>query len=413
MKFLLYSLNYSPELTGIGKVNDELCQFLLKNGVAVEAVVAPPYYPAWKIQKGYTNLKYTVEYNNGVTVYRCPIYVPKKLNNFKRIIHLLSFALSSSIALFKRVLHKPDVIFLVQPTIICAPLTIFLGKLFNIKIVMHVQDFEIDALLGLSNNKDSNSFSMKILRYFELFLISKFHAVSTISITMLERLIEKGVKREDTLLFPNWSDINQISPYVEFKNYKKKFNFSSEDRIILYSGNIGEKQGLEIILDAASIIKSTNVKFLIVGTGAKSQEIERLAKERGLTNVVFFPLQPIDELPKLLAMADIHLVIQRKGIADAVLPSKITNILAAGGHAIVTAEAETELGKLDKAYPGIYYRIEPEDVYSLTCAIEELLSRNLNIHNHIARSYAEKLLNKDVIISNFLVELKKMLPISD
>ncbi|SUG87839.1 glycosyltransferase [Salmonella enterica subsp. enterica] len=83
-----------------------------------------------------------------------------------------------------------------------------------------------------------------------------------------------------------------------------------------------------------------------------------MARERSLPNIKFLPLQPYDVLPALLKMGDCHLVVQKRGAADAVLPSKLTNILAVGGNAVITAEPHTELGQLCARYPGIAVCVE-------------------------------------------------------
>ena len=85
-----------------------------------------------------------------------------------------------------------------------------------------------------------------------------------------------------------------------------------------------------------------------------------MAQQRGLRNMQFFPLQSYDALPALLKMGDCHLVVQKRGAADAVLPSKLTNILAVGGNAVITAEAHTELGQLCETFPGIAVGVAPE-----------------------------------------------------
>lgn len=85
-----------------------------------------------------------------------------------------------------------------------------------------------------------------------------------------------------------------------------------------------------------------------------------MAQQRGLRNMQFFPLQSYDALPALLKMGDCHLLVQKRGAADAVLPSKLTNILAVGGNAVITAEAHTELGQLCENLSGIAVCVEPE-----------------------------------------------------
>lgn len=120
------------------------------------------------------------------------------------------------------------------------------------------------------------------------------------------------------------------------------------------------------MIAAATALRDRPWLFVIVGQGGGKARLEKQVQESGLDNVKFYPLQPYDALPALLKMADCHLVIQKRGAADAVLPSKLTNILAVGGNAVITAEASTELGELCQTFPGIAVCIEPESVPALT-----------------------------------------------
>ncbi|MGD5271785.1 glycosyltransferase, partial [Xanthomonas citri pv. citri] len=137
------------------------------------------------------------------------------------------------------------------------------------------------------------------------------------------------------------------------------------DKVILYSGNLGEKQGLEVIIEVAlKYYDNKEVYFLIVGSGGGKEKLEQLAKEAGLTQVKFFPLQPYEKLSALLATADVHLVLQKKSAADLVMPSKLTGRLSAGGCSIVTAEPGTSLYTIVEQHKmGIL--IEPESADAL------------------------------------------------
>ena len=182
-----------------------------------------------------------------------------------------------------------------------------------------------------------------------------------------------------------------------------------KDRIVLYAGNIGKKQGLELILDVAERLKdNTSVRFLMVGTGAHADVLKSDAAARELTNVHFKSLQPWKYVPAMLAMADVHLIVQKHGAADAVLPSKLTNILSVGGHAIVTAEENTELGGLEKNFPGIYNRVEPENAELFSKVLRTLLEEDLSLPNQTARNYAVEYLSENKVLSRFENDLKKI-----
>lgn len=402
MKILIYGINYTPELTGIGKYSGELGSWLANRRHEVRVITAPPYYPDWAIQPPYKN-RYFSEEINGVQVYRCPLYVPKSISTSKRLSHLFSFALSSIPKVIAQFFWKPDVIFCVIPTMFYAPIALFLSKLSGAQFVLHIQDYEVDAMLGLGMTKPG--FIGRIAKWYERRCLSSADVISTISASMMDKAITKGAIAEQLYFFPNWSNLESfLNVCSDRKNeLLSRLNLPTDKKICLYSGNIGEKQGLDVVLDAATRLGS-NALFVFCGQGSGLESLKKSVSEKELTNVRFYPLQPLDDLPALLSIADCHLVIQKKGVADAVLPSKLTNILAIGGQAVITAEKGTELEKLCTQYQGIAELIEPEKSDELVPAIQRVLTKNK--FNPIAQNYAKTNLDKDTLLESFEEMLK-------
>ena len=414
MKFLLYSINHAPELTGIGKYNGELVQALAERGIECLVVTAPPYYPEWQVHAGFRN-GYHSEQHGAVRVLRSPLYVPSKVTTLKRLVHLASFALSSFARLMTLLREKPDVVMLVQPTLFCAPGALIYSWLTGAKTILHIQDFEVDAMFGLGmagkseQETSAPSFKKRSVLGVERFLMDRFDKVSSISHSMLKKAKVKGIDPAKLLFFPNWSDTSVVHPEVDSSALRQAWGFSLNDKIVLYSGTIGQKQGLEIVLDAAAALATEpNVKFIIIGNGAYRDTLAQAASERGLSNIVFKPLQAWALVPQILVMTDVHLVVQKKGVADAVLPSKLTNILAAGGHALVTAEATTELGELAKRHPGIYHCVEPEDADAFIHALKACLATDTRATNTIARDYAVSHIDGKQVIAQFANTLSEL-----
>ena len=400
MKISLVSLNYAPELTGIGKYNGEMCPWLSQRGDHVRVLCAPPYYPEWQVHKGFSGGWYSVTEQDGVHVTRCPLYVPKTPTTLKRLLHLTSFAVSSSLALFKGVFKKPEVVIVVEPTLFVVPSVLLFCKVTGAKSVLHIQDYEVDAMFGLGMGGKTSGLLSRFAFGVERWLMSKFDAVSTISLSMMDKAREKGVSDDQLIFFPNWSDTDFVSPAVDGSVLRDSWGVKESEKVVLYAGNIGAKQGLELVIEAAKrYISRTEVKFFVVGAGAYAKQLQALSYDAGLTNIEFKPLQAWEDVPAMLSMADVHLVIQRKGAADAVLPSKLTNILSAGGNAVVTAESDTELGRLAEQYPGIYTCVEPEDIDAFCEGLDVELGKTGA--NTVARKYAEENLNKDAILSRF------------
>ena len=404
MKILIYGINFSPELTGTGKYTGEMAEWFLQQGHEVRVITAPPYYPEWSIPAKYNKYWYKIENNDSLKIYRCPLFVPSKLSTLKRLLHLGSFALSSLWPLLLQIKWRPKIIICVVPTLFCVPSVLLVNNFTKSKVVLHVQDFEVEAMLGLGMAK-KGVFS-SIASFFEKCCLSAADKVSTISRTMIKKTLDKGVKPGNSIFFPNWSEINRFSDIDIHmsKKVKESLSLPEKTKIILYSGNVGEKQGLEIVITLAKELQNENLSFVIVGNGGGKARLEKLAIDNNLSNVFFRPLVAYESLPGLLKAADCHLVIQRKGAADAVLPSKLTNILAAGGNAVITADEQTELGQLCQNYPGIAILVEPESVEALKLGI--ITALKMPNENVIAKSYASQFLNKDTILNNFFQDIK-------
>ncbi|GJL45489.1 TPA: colanic acid biosynthesis fucosyltransferase WcaI [Citrobacter farmeri] len=406
MKILVYGINYSPELTGIGKYTGEMVEWMAREGHEVRVITAPPYYPQWKVGERYSAWRYRRE-EGDATVWRCPLYVPKQPSTLKRLLHLGSFALSSFFPLMAQRRWKPDRIIGVVPTLFCTPGMRLLAKLSGARTLLHIQDYEVDAMLGLGLAGNGKAGKVaKLATAFERSGLHNVDNVSTISRSMMNKAQEKGVAAEKVIFFPNWSEVSRFQNVNdgEVIALRQQLGLPEDKKIILYSGNIGEKQGLENVIAAAEQLREQPLIFAIVGQGGGKARLEKMARERNLQNILFFPLQPYEALPALLKMGDCHLVIQKRGAADAVLPSKLTNILAVGGNAVITAEPETELGQLCESYPEIAVCVEPESVDALVAGIAQALAMPKN--NTVAREYAERTLDKENVLRQFITDIR-------
>jgi colanic acid biosynthesis glycosyl transferase WcaI len=239
--------------------------------------------------------------------------------------------------------------------------------------------------------------------------MKKVDYVSTISTGMLKKISKKTVK--DILFFPNWVDTTAYCPLYDNAEMKILWGFHEDDKIVLYSGSIGEKQGLESILTVAKHLESsTFIKFVICGTGPYKEKLIAKAKEQKLDNVHFLPLQQPDQFNNFLNMADIHLVLQKKSASDLVMPSKLTTILAVGGLALITAEPGTNLFEIvNDNKMGVV--IASENLSSLENAILTFCTSDNSILKLNGRKYAENYLNKDSILNKLFNKLENRTPV--
>lgn len=149
MRILIYGLNTSPELTGIGKYTGEMAAWLAGRGHQVRVLSAPPYYPSWRIGEGWRNRYRSDQLSPNLTVLRAPLYVPSQTSGIKRMLHLFSFALASTPLLLSQIAWEPEVVFTVEPTFFCAPGALLTAAAAQALSWLHIQDLEVDAAFEL------------------------------------------------------------------------------------------------------------------------------------------------------------------------------------------------------------------------------------------------------------------------
>ncbi|KQS30701.1 WcaI family glycosyltransferase [Dyadobacter sp. Leaf189] len=400
MRILIHGINYQPELTGIGKYTGEMANWLADQGHDVTVITAHPYYPEWEVHDAYKGKLWFTEKLKGVRVRRCPLFVPKKINSINRIIHELSFTLSTLPYWLKVMFErKYDLVICVSPPFYLALIPLLYSAVRNSRLLIHVQDLQIDAAKQL--NMIKNKTALNIMFKLEKFLYKRSSAVSAVSQGMISKISQKGIPTAKLLMFPNWVDEDFVRPLSPELSLRDEFGIEQQKKVILYSGNLGEKQGLEVIIKMAEIFQSdTNVLFVIVGSGGAKNNLVNLATSSNLTNIKFFPLQPYEKLSELLAIADVHLVLQKGSASDLVMPSKFTAIMAAGGCVIVTAAPGTSLHQVVQENSlGIV--VGPDSDSELARGIKLALSSDLSIYKSNARKYANRSLSKTSILRDF------------
>jgi colanic acid biosynthesis glycosyl transferase WcaI len=339
-KILIYGINYAPEMIGVGRFTGEIGAYLAEIGFDVRVVTAPPHYPGWRVAPPYHAFRYTSEMRAGAKVLRCPLLLRTDMRGVWRLLAPFSFALTSApIALWEIVSGRPDIVLCVEPTLFVAPVAL-LAKCVGGRVILHVQDLEIDAAFAVGHLKGDRL--KNFISRLESWLLRRFSSVITISGQMRQRLIAKGVETHRIGLVRNWVDPTKIKPLDGPNGFRRELGLQESDFIVLYAGNVGAKQALDVVLDAArQLTDISQVHFVIAGDGPEKQRL--MFGSADLSTVHFLPLQPEQRLCELLNLADLHVLPQLSGAADLVLPSKLGGMLASGKPVLATADAGTEL----------------------------------------------------------------------
>lgn len=341
-RVVIYGMNYAPEIAGVGRYSGEIGEHLAASGHDVTVVTTPPHYPGWRAQDGHSSRRWTSEIVAGARVYRCPLYLHEDMGGVRRMLAPLSFALASApVALWQIIRRRPDVVLAVEPTLFVAPIALLGARLIGAKAVLHIQDLEVEAAFAMKHLGGGGPLA-RLAATFDRAMTRGFDRVITISNRMAEKVVDKGVPAEKVEVIRNWVDMGQIRPDIDASAYRRELGLSASDFVVLYAGNLGAKQGVGLLTEAAKALSGEKrVVFVIAGDGPMRRDLEAAAAE--LPNMRLLPFQPEARFGEFLRVADLHVLPQERDAADLLLPSKLGGMLASGRRILVTADGGTEL----------------------------------------------------------------------
>jgi colanic acid biosynthesis glycosyl transferase WcaI len=407
MRILILGINYAPEMVGVAVYTSGMAESLAGKGHSVDVITAKPYYPSWKAFEGWSRFGFTRETPApNLRVLHCPLYVPHTPSGAKRIVHHFSFAMTALMpALWAGMRAKPDVVLVVAPSMISAMLGRPVARLARAKTWLHIQDFEVEAAFATGLLQQDSRIG-RVAKRFEAWVLRRFDRVSTISTAMMDKLAEKGVPVAKMRSLRNWADLSNVPGAPCDAGFKAELGITTP-HVVLYSGNLANKQGLEVLPQVASLLAHRDdLTILICGEGPSRATLE--AQTEGLDNIAFRPLQPKEQLGTLLSIADIHLLPQIAGAADLVLPSKLTNMLASGRPVIATTPPDSALAA-ELVEAGVV--TPPGKAAPLAQAIEKLLDapeRRATL-GKAARARALSHWAEQAVLDRFEQDLKDMI----
>lgn len=316
-RIVFFSLNYSPESTGIAPYSTHLAEALAERGHEVEVITGFPHYPEWKRRPGFSK----TEVRRGVFVRRLEHPVPKKPGLTARLRIEMVFALRC----LRVRLEEPDVILAVSPSLLSAAAAVIRGRLFNIPVVVWVQDL---YGFGAAETGMVGGAVAEILIKIESAILRAASAVVGIHQRFADRLAEMAVPAERTYVIRNWSHVKPVAGDVRSAELRRVFGWSDNEFVVLHAGNMGAKQGLENVIEAGRLAEGTDVRFVLLGDGNQRRKLEELAA--GVPNVTIADSVSEEQFLPTLQAADALLVNERPTVSDMAVPSKLTSYFAAG-----------------------------------------------------------------------------------
>ena len=244
--------------------------------------------------------------------------------------------------------NKPDNIFLQSNN--TAFFTVFYAKhILKRPLLYNEQDIfpENAVFAGILSE---NSLIYKVAHMLQKYAYKNATALSTISEDMKSTIVTRyGIPEDKIEVIYNWGH-EELKAHCESENiFLRKYPRKSGEFRVVYAGNLGKMQNVEIVLEAAALMENVpDITFYIVGGGANEEKLKAYAKEKALSNVKFVGMQPPEEVADLYAAADVNVIPLQKGLIYAALPSKTADCLIAGKSIITCVDEESMFADLMK-----------------------------------------------------------------
>jgi colanic acid biosynthesis glycosyl transferase WcaI len=318
---LVVGINYRPETTGIAPYTTAVAEHLAASGHQTTVLTGFPHYPAWRHAPGERRIR-AVERLRGVRVLRRRHYVPPTQSAVRRGAYEGTFLLHGLMTNPER----PDVVLGVVPSLSGGILARLFAARARAPYGLIVQDLMAPAAQqsGIRGGRRV----ARVTSALERWGAAKATAVAIVSESFRPYLTELGVREERIISFPNW--VHVAAPSGDRDATRERLAWPTGTTVVLHAGNMGLKQGLEQVVEAAREADETGAELLyvLVGDGSQRGQLESLAA--GVTRIQFLPFQAEEDLPDVLGAADFLLVSERATVVDMSLPSKLTTYFAAG-----------------------------------------------------------------------------------
>lgn len=410
-KKVLFIINYFyPEVASTAQLYTDLCESMTDD-FDVTVICAVPCYSG-KIDEKYKEKRLHFDEYKGIKIIRVRVFEFEKTNKLSRIKHILSYFVNSVFAVFKA--EKPDVVFTCsQPPILGGILGVTAKFLTRSKLIYNIQDFnpEQTEAVGYSKNK----LILKAAKTFDKISCKKSDMVITVGRDMQETLKKRfeGRKVPNNMVINNWINEKEVYPLThddpDVSAFRKMYGLDGKF-VIMYSGNIGLFYDLSNIIKVIGRFKDkSDVVFAFVGDGATKEELCSYVNDNGIENVLFIPYQDKERLVYSLNSADVHFVLNAKGIKGVSVPSKIYGVLATNKPVFGVLEQGSEAWKIiEESGCGVLCNAgDYDDIYEKLKYVLENREEFLKNHS-TGYDYMSERFTKDKSINMYIDTIKNI-----
>jgi glycosyltransferase involved in cell wall biosynthesis len=392
LTLLVFGINYEPELTGIAVITTWLTRSLAERGWNVTMITGIPHYPAWRRQPAPRRT-----HNGAVAVRRHVHYVPARQSAVRRAAYELTWTATAVRSLLTR--RRPDLVLGIVPSLGGGVLARLASMRYGVPYALLFQD-----VMGRAAEQAGVPGSRRVaglVARIETALAHRAAGIAVVANGFKGYFSQAGIPATRIHRVRNPAQLGE--PTKSRNVVRTELGWKSDEFVVLHSGSMGYKQGLESVVDTAELARSdAQLRFVFQGDGSQKNFLKTMVKERGLGNVDFLALASTAELPNVLCAADALLVTQRKSVQDMSMPSKLGSYFQSGLPTVAAVAAGGEVAReVQLAGGGVI--TEPEDPRLLLEAIYKLRAhkeraRELGISG---RAFAERELSAESAAERF------------
>lgn len=337
MRITVIGINYAPEVTGIAPYTTGFAEGMAAAGHDVYVVTAPPHYPEWRIAAGYEKNSAATTLINGVRVRRVKVRVPATPSPRGRVLLEASFAQAAVRAPWQH----PDLVVIVSPTLLSAAAALAKARMMRVPCGVIVQDLYSRGVVETGALKGPLA---GVAARFEGAVLGAANGVSVIHDRFVDNVVNLGVDRAKISVVRNWTHIAQEANVGSSADLRASYGWKPDEIIALHSGNMGVKQGLENVIEAAKLEgeignSADSVRFVLVGDGNQRRVLEEQAL--GVPNLDILEPLPEDQFRSVLNAADVLLVNEKPGVGEMAVPSKLTSYFISGKPVVAATDASS------------------------------------------------------------------------
>jgi colanic acid biosynthesis glycosyl transferase WcaI len=347
-RILLLTLVFRPDNVSTAQIMGDLALDLQSRGHTLQVITTIPHYnrdaeaDARQPLRSWLGGVIRRSDYNGIPVYH--VFIPQKGGNkLLRMVGWMGFHLGS-LLLGSILSFKPEIILAPSPPLTIGVVAWFLGKLRRCPWVYNVQEIYPDIAINLGELRNPS-----LIRFFqrlERFVYRSAAGLAVISEGMVERILAKGVPREKVHLIPNFVDLTEFVPGEKCNPFSLEHGLQDQ-LVVLYAGNMGKPQGLDVLIDAAALLRDERgIRFVLMGTGSERAALEERARVLKLSNVLFLGQQPYNSMGAVHATASICFVSQAPRTASDGIPSKVFRILGSGRPILASTSSDSDLARI-------------------------------------------------------------------